>query len=79
MAYHFGCNNSPHDLDQYIPAAKKRVECYAKAAPYLNPPAARHEVPFEQFRMAAYLRVPVDIKNPPVVIIISGLESTHAG
>jgi pimeloyl-ACP methyl ester carboxylesterase len=38
MAYHFGCNNSPHDLDQYIPAAKKRVECYAKAAPYLNPP-----------------------------------------
>ena len=58
MAYHFGCNNSPHDLDQFIPAAKKRVECYAKAAPYLNPPAERHEVPFENFRMAAYLRMP---------------------
>jgi len=35
MAYHFGCNNSPQNLDEYIPAAKKRVECYAKAAPYL--------------------------------------------
>ena len=76
MAYHFGCNNSPHDLDQYIPAAEKRVECYAKAAPYLNPPAGRHEVPFENFRMASYLRVPPGINNPPVVIIISGLEST---
>lgn len=76
MAYHFACNNFPHDLDQYIPAAKKRVECYAKAAPHLNPPAARHEVPFENFRMAAYLRVPPGIKKPPVVVIISGLEST---
>ena len=26
MAYHFGCNNSPQNLDEYIPAAKKRVE-----------------------------------------------------
>jgi hypothetical protein len=26
MAYHFGCNNSPDDLDQYVPAARKRVE-----------------------------------------------------
>ena len=76
MAYHFACNNFPHDLDQYIPAAKKRVECYAKAAPHFSPPAERHEVPFENFRMAAYLRVPPGIKKPPVVVIISGLEST---
>lgn len=76
MAYHFGCNNFPDHLDQYIPAAKKRVECYAKAAAHLRPPAARHDVPFEKFQMAAYLRVPPEIKKPPVVIIISGLEST---
>src|SRR4051812_13853984 len=76
MAYHFGCNNSPQNLDEYIPAAKKRVECYAKAAPYLNPPAVRHEVPFENFRMASYLRVPSGNTKPPVVLIISGLEST---
>ena len=76
MAYHFGCNNSPQNLDEYIPAAKKRVECYAKAAPYLSPPAVRHEVPFEKFRMASYLRVPSGITKPPVVMIISGLEST---
>ena len=76
MAYHFACNNFPHDLEQYIPAAKKRVVCYAKAAPHFDPPAERHEVPFENFRMAAYLRVPPGIKKPPVVVIISGLDST---
>ena len=37
---------------------------------------ARHEVPFENFRLASYLRVPPGIKKPPVVVIISGLEST---
>src|SRR4030095_13314401 len=76
IAYHFGCNNSPQNLDEYIPAAKKRVECYAKAAPYLNPVAARHEVPFESFRLASYLRTPIGTTKPPVVLIISGLEST---
>jgi 2,6-dihydroxypseudooxynicotine hydrolase len=76
MAYHFGCNNSPDNLDQYIPAAKKRVACYAKAAAHLKPAAERHEVPFENFRMPAYLRLPPEIPKPPAVIIISGLEST---
>jgi 2,6-dihydroxypseudooxynicotine hydrolase len=52
------------------------VECYAKAAPYLDPPAVRHEVPFDNFRLASYLRVPSGTKRPPVVVIISGLEST---
>ena len=75
MAYHFACNNFPHDLNQYIPAANKRVECYAKAAPHLSPPAERHEVAFDGFRMPAHLRVPPGIRRPPVVVIISGLES----
>lgn len=75
MAYHFACNNAPHRLEEYIPAARKRVACYAAAAPYLRPPAVRHEVPFERFRMASYLRIPPGRENPPVVIIISGLES----
>lgn len=76
MAYHFACNNSPDDLEQYVPAAHKRVECYAKAAPYLSPPAERHEVPFDDFRLPAYLRVPAGQGGAPVVVIISGLEST---
>jgi 2,6-dihydroxypseudooxynicotine hydrolase len=76
MAYHFACNNSPDDMQQYVHGHKKRVECYAKAAPYLDPPADRHEVPFGPFHMPAYLRRPAGVPQPPVVVIISGLEST---
>ncbi len=76
MAYHFACNNFPHDQSQYVPAHHKRVSCYAKAALHLNPPAVRHEVPFDHFRMPAYLRLPAGIQKPAVVVIISGLEST---
>ena len=50
-----------HDLEQYVPAHHKRVECYAKAAAYLDPPAERHEVPLRHFRMPAYLRVPAGV------------------
>ena len=76
IAYHFACNNFTHDLDQYVPAHNKKVACYAKAAPYLSPPAERQEVPFGDFRMPAYLRLPPGCERPPVVVIISGLEST---
>jgi len=76
MAYHFACNNFTHDLDQYVPAHHKKVACYARAAPHLSPPAERHEVPLDGLRMPAYLRVPPGRERPPVVVIISGLEST---
>lgn len=76
MAYHFACNNFPQDQAQYVPAHYKRVACYAKAAPYIDPPAKRHVVPFDHFRLPAYLREPAKVYKPPVVVIISGLEST---
>ena len=79
MAYHFACNNAPHRLEEYIAAARERVACYAAAAPYLRPPAARYEVPFEHFRMASYFRVPAAREKPPVVIVISGLACLAAG
>ena len=33
MAYHFGCNNSPQDLDQYVPAHHKRVRVLCEGCP----------------------------------------------
>jgi 2,6-dihydroxypseudooxynicotine hydrolase len=76
MAYHFAVNNSPDQPEAYALGARKRVECYAKAAPYFDPPATRHEVPFAGLRMAAYLRLPRGVERPSVVVFISGLEST---
>ena len=76
IAYHFACNNFVHDYDQYIPAHEKKVSCYAKTAAYLAPPAERHEVPFGNVRMPGYLRLPPGRERAPVVVIISGVDST---
>jgi pimeloyl-ACP methyl ester carboxylesterase len=37
---------------------QKMSQTYAKAAPYLNPPAQRIEIPFEGVCLAGYLRIP---------------------
>jgi alpha-beta hydrolase superfamily lysophospholipase len=84
IAYHFAANNFVHDYDQYIPAHQKKVACYASAAPLLSPPAERHMVRFDNIRMPGYLRLPptsvrpelVEGRPPPVVVIISGVDST---
>jgi alpha-beta hydrolase superfamily lysophospholipase len=78
IAYHFAINNFVHDLDQYVTGHRHKVACYQEAAPNLVPPAERHEVPFgDQVRMPAYLRLPPGRaeKKPPVVVIISGVDS----
>lgn len=81
LGYHYACLHFIWDHDQYIPAHRKRVALYAKAAPHLDPPAERHEVPFGELRMPAYLRLPSTAtagqdKRPPVVIFVSGTDST---
>lgn len=37
---------------------RKMADCYARAAPYLNPPAQRVEVPFDGAKLPGYLRIP---------------------
>jgi dipeptidyl aminopeptidase/acylaminoacyl peptidase len=64
-----------HDLDQYVAGHKEKVASYQAAAPDLSPAAERHEVPFGQVRMPAYLRLPPGVQKPPVVVIISGVDS----
>src|SRR5918911_4551137 len=75
VAYHFAINNFVHDLEQYVAGHQKKVACYQAAAPDLTPPAERHEVPFGSIRMPAYLRLPPGHTRPPVVVIISGVDS----
>jgi len=76
LGYHYACLHFIWDHSRYIPAHNKRVALYAKAAPYLNPPAVHHEVPFGDLRMPGYLRLPQTVTKPPVVIIVSGTDST---
>jgi dienelactone hydrolase len=54
------------------------AECYAQAAPYLDPPAQRVEIPYGGICLAAYLRMPAISRVPskrnviPSVILVNG-------
>jgi alpha-beta hydrolase superfamily lysophospholipase len=76
LGYHYACLHFIWDQKQYVLAHNKRVALYTKAAPYLDPPAERHEVPFGGLRMPAYLRRPNVPSRAPVVVFVSGTDST---
>ena len=52
------------------------VTCLTEALPYLDPPGERITVPFRGFPMPGILRKPRGVVLPPVVIMLSGLDST---
>src|SRR5262249_42930099 len=51
----------------------KIAETYALAAPYLDPPARRVDIPLDGVRLAGYLRMPTDQSaTAPAVILVNG-------
>ncbi len=75
IAYHFATFCWVHNIAEYTAGHEKRVGCYAKALPTLDPPGERVEFPLEGVRIPAYLRKPRGVTRPPVVIFLSGLDS----
>ena len=76
LYYHYG---------QFLPfdnlALKKRthdrkVAMFRRAAELMNLPFRRVEIPFENIKMAAYLRLPTNVVTPPCVILMGGLDTT---
>lgn len=57
-------------------AHERAVRCLTDALPHLSPPGERIEVRYKGFAMPAILRRPRDVERPPVVLMISGLDST---
>ncbi|HWP34881.1 MAG TPA: alpha/beta fold hydrolase [Thermodesulfobacteriota bacterium] len=51
------------------------VTTYAKALPYLDPPAERVELPFEGAAIPGILRKPRGSARPPLAILVPGLDS----
>ncbi len=76
IAYHFAVFCWVHNLEEYTAGHEKRVECYRESLPWLDPPGERVEFPLEDIRIPAYLRKPRGVTRPPVVLFISGLDST---
>ncbi|MGH2945408.1 MAG: alpha/beta hydrolase family protein [Solirubrobacteraceae bacterium] len=66
-----------HDPPRREAGQRRKAELYAHAAPYLDPPAERVELPFEGAVIPGYLRLPPAGAGPhPCAILVGGLEST---
>jgi 2,6-dihydroxypseudooxynicotine hydrolase len=76
MYYHYAQFYMFERPDLREAGQKKKVEFYKRAAPLFFPPAERVEIPFEEFFIPGYLRLPRGIEKPPLVVLIGGLEST---
>ena len=73
--YHFANAIFYQDKTQKEAAHQKKMDCFAKAAPNLDPPSQRLEIPFEDTSLPAYFRVPAGPGPHPCVILVCGLDS----
>jgi 2,6-dihydroxypseudooxynicotine hydrolase len=76
LALHFGFFAHPRPTDAWVGAQRQKAALYRRALPYLFPPAEFVEVPFRNIRLPAHLRKPPGAERPPVILFISGLDST---
>jgi esterase FrsA len=64
-----------------VPSSPEKMNCYKgvlrtflKAAPYLDPPLERVEIPFEGKKVVGYLQIPKGLSRPPVVMHWGGVD-----
>jgi esterase/lipase len=62
--------SSPEKMNCYQGA----LRCFIKAAPYLDPPAERIEIPFEGKKVVGYLQIPRGVSRPAVVMHWGGVD-----
>jgi Esterase FrsA-like len=73
--YHFAKFMFVNDIAQMRAAHAKAIECKQFALPHLRPPGERVEIPYFGSSLAGHLRRPPGAANPPVMIMVPGLES----
>src|SRR3972149_458051 len=76
LCYHFGKFVFQDYHDEYMSAANKSVEAFAKGLRLLDPISERVEIPFDGTTMVGTLRRPLDADKPPLVLLLPGLDST---
>ena len=64
-----------------VPSSQEKMNCYKgalqtflKAAPYMDPPLERIEIPFEGKKVVGYLQIPRAATRPPVVMHWGGVD-----
>jgi dienelactone hydrolase len=76
LAWHFGFFAHPRPLDAWLEAQRRKAALFRNAAPFLWPAAEFVSIPFGAVELPAYIRKPADAVRPPVVLFVSGLDST---
>ena len=76
LCYHFGKFVFQDYHDEYMSAADKAVEAFARGLKLLDPTGERVEIPFDGATMVGTLRRPVGAEKPPLVLLLPGLDST---
>jgi 2,6-dihydroxypseudooxynicotine hydrolase len=76
LCYHFGKFVFQDFHDEYMSAAGKAVEAFAKGLKLLDPTGERVEIPFDGATMVGTLRRPQNAEKPPLVLLLPGLDST---
>ena len=76
LCYHFGKFVFQDYHDEFMSASQKAVEAFAKGLKLLDPTGERVEIPFDGKTMVGTLRRPMDIHEPPLVLLLPGLDST---
>ena len=64
-----------------VPSSPEKMKCYQgalrsflKAAPTMEPPLERIEIPFEGKKVVGYLQIPTGVTRPPVVMHWGGVD-----
>jgi 2,6-dihydroxypseudooxynicotine hydrolase len=79
LAYQYAQYLWVHEPDRRQAGQRRKVELYAAAAPHLDPPATRIDVPIDDTSIPGYLRLPGAAPSAPRVpcaVLLGGLEST---
>lgn len=76
LCYHYGKFLFVQDHDQMRAAHARAVDLHTRALPYLSPPGERVAVPYQDGVLWGVLRRPVGVARAPVVVLVSGLDST---
>jgi dipeptidyl aminopeptidase/acylaminoacyl peptidase len=76
LCYHFGKFVFQDFQEEYMSAARRSVEAFARGLKYLDPSSERVEMLFEGATMVGTLRRPRGVDRPALILLLAGLDST---
>lgn len=77
ISFHTGQAGNVENPEEKLRVQSRQREAYLKAMPYVQPPAERIEIPFDDIEFPGNLRLPLNAKGPvPCVLLNAGADST---